>query len=94
MKTLKEYISQVKELHSLNEYIREQLDDSNNVLITEGKFWDWIKSLEEFNISEIYSNLKDLYSFIKKSKIMYRFPLNLCDLKSFRFKSSLVYQLI
>ena len=45
MKTLKEYISQVKELHSLNEYIREQLDDSCNVLITEGKFWDWIKSL-------------------------------------------------
>ena len=45
MKTLREYISQVKELHSLNEYIREQLDDSCNVLITEGKFWDWIKSL-------------------------------------------------
>ena len=45
MKTLREYISQLKELHSLNEYIREQLDDSCNVLITEGKFWDWIKSL-------------------------------------------------
>ena len=45
MKTLREYVSQVKDLHSLNEYIREQLDDSNNVLITEGKFWDWIKSL-------------------------------------------------
>ena len=45
MKTLREYISQVKELHSLNEYIREQLDDSCNVLITQAKFWDWIKSL-------------------------------------------------
>ena len=32
-------------MKTLREYVREQLDDSNNVLITEGKFWDWIKSL-------------------------------------------------
>lgn len=32
-------------MKTLKEYVHEQLDDSNNVLITEGKFWDWIKSL-------------------------------------------------
>ena len=32
-------------MKTLKEYVREQLDDSNNVLITEGKFWYWIKSL-------------------------------------------------
>ena len=32
-------------MKTLKEYVREQLDDSCNVLITEGKFWDWIKSL-------------------------------------------------
>ena len=32
-------------MKTLREYVREQLDDNNNVLITEGKFWDWIKSL-------------------------------------------------
>ena len=32
-------------MKTLREYVREQLDDSNNVLITEGKFWNWVKSL-------------------------------------------------
>ena len=32
-------------MKTLREYVREQLDDNNNVLITEGKFWNWIKSL-------------------------------------------------
>ena len=32
-------------MKTLREYVREQLDDSCNVLITEGKFWNWVKSL-------------------------------------------------
>ncbi|MBR1611864.1 MAG: hypothetical protein IJ672_10380 [Methanobrevibacter sp.] len=78
------------------QYIEKTKQKEKNIIFPKLEyFYDtYIKSLEEFNIREIYSNLKDLYSFIKKSKIMYRFPLNLCDLKSFRFKSSLVYQLI
>ena len=32
-------------MKTLREYVREQLDDNNDVLITEGKFWDWLKSL-------------------------------------------------
>ena len=32
-------------MKTLREYVREQLDDNSNVLITEGKFWNWIKSL-------------------------------------------------
>ena len=32
-------------MKTLKEYVREQLDDSCNVLITEGKFWNWVKSL-------------------------------------------------
>ena len=32
-------------MKTLRKYVREQLDDSNNVLITEGKFWNWVKSL-------------------------------------------------
>ena len=32
-------------MKTLREYVREQLDDNSNVLITEGKFWDWLKSL-------------------------------------------------
>ena len=78
------------------QYIEKTKQKEKNIIFPKLEyFYDtYIKSLEEFNISEIYSNLKDLYSFIKKSKIMYRFPFNLCDLKSFRFKSSLVYQLI
>ena len=32
-------------MKTLREYVREQLDDNNNVLITEGKFWNWVKSL-------------------------------------------------
>ena len=78
------------------QYIEKTKQKEKNIIFPKLEyFYDtYIKSLEEFNIYEIYSNLKDLYSFIKKSKITYRFPLNLCDLKSFRFKSSLVYQLI
>lgn len=78
------------------QYIEKTKQKEKNIIFPKLEyFYDtYIKSLEEFNIREIYSNLKDLYSFIKKSEIMYRFPLNLCDLKSLRFKSSLVYQLI
>ena len=32
-------------MKTLREYVREQLDDNNNVLIAEGKFWNWVKSL-------------------------------------------------
>ena len=32
-------------MKTLREYVREHLDDNNNALITEGKFWDWLKSL-------------------------------------------------
>lgn len=83
--------------HEYNlQYIEKSKQKEKNIIFPKLEyFYDtYIKSLEEFNICETYSNLKDLYSFIKKSKITYRFPLNLCDLKSFRFKSSLVYQLI
>ena len=78
------------------QYIEKTKQKEKNIIFPKLEyFYDtYIKSLEEFNIREIYSNLRELYSFIKKSEIMYRFPFNLCDLKSFRFKSSLVYQLI
>ena len=78
------------------QYIEKSKQKEKNIIFPKLEyFYDtYIKSLEEFNIREIYFNLKELYSFIKKSEIMYRFPFNLCDLKSFRFKSSLVYQLI
>ena len=63
------------------QYIEKTKQTEKNIIFPKLEyFYDtYIKSLEEFNIREIYSNLKDLYSFIKKSKIMYRFPLNLCE---------------
>lgn len=42
-----------------------------------------IKSLEEFNINEKFENLVDIYSFFKKSKLMYR--LSLDQFKNLKF---------
>ena len=55
------------------QYIEKSKQKEKNIIFHKLEyFYDtYIKSFEEFNIGEIYSNLKDLYSFIKKSKIMY-----------------------
>ena len=57
------------------QYIEKSKQKEKNIIFHKLEyFYDtYIKSFEEFNIGEIYSNLKDLYSFIKKSKIMYDF---------------------
>ena len=52
-----------------------------------------IKSLEEFNMNAKFTDLKEIYYFLKKSKISYRFPLD--DLKFFRLNSiNGIYQLL
>ena len=50
------------------------------------------QSLEELNINYCYSNLFDLYSYLKNCKCRYRVPLNI-NLESFR-QNHLKYQLI
>ena len=57
------------------QYIEKSKQKEKNIIFHKLEyFYDtYIKSFEEFNIGEIYSNLKDLYSFINKSKIMYDF---------------------
>ena len=57
------------------QYIEKSKQKEKNIIFHKLEyFYDtYIKSFEEFNIGEIYSNLKDLYSLIKKSKIMYDF---------------------
>ena len=48
------------------------------------------QSLEELNINCSWSTLYELYSYLKKSKCKYRFPLNLESFQS----NTLKYQLI
>jgi len=51
----------------------------------------YIQSLEELNISEPFSSFQELYDKVKKSKVRYRFPLDLCNYAVFR-KNSKSYQ--
>ena len=52
----------------------------------------YIQSLEELGISEPFSSFKELYDKVKKSKVRYRFPLDLCNYAVFRKKHIKTYQ--
>ena len=79
------------------EYNSQYIDKTKNIIknivfpIVEHFYDSYVKSLEEFNIKEKFSTWINLYKQIKEAKMMYRFSLDKSNLKSFRFKSSLVY---
>ena len=79
------------------EYNSQYIDKTKNKIknivfpIVEHFYDSYVKSMEEFDIKEKFTTWINLYKQIKEAKIMYRFSLGKCDLKLFRFKSSLVY---
>ena len=52
----------------------------------------YTQSLEELGINETFSSFKELYDKVKKSKVRYRFPLDLCNYAVFRKKHIKTYQ--
>ena len=77
------------------QYINKEIKKQKNIVIP--NWMDFkntiIKSLEEFNMNAKFADLKEIYYFLKKSKISYRFPLD--DLKFFRLNSiNGIYQLL
>jgi hypothetical protein len=77
------------------QYINKEIKKQKNIVIP--NWTDFkntiIKSLEEFNMNAKFADLKEIYYFLKKSKISYRFPLD--DLKFFRLNSiNGIYQLL
>lgn len=79
----------------VNQYIKKTKTIKKNIIFPSEKFYKplIIKSLEEFNIKEKFSNLVDLYNFLKKSKIKYRLSLDDLHLEFSRQKH-LKYQTI
>ena len=62
----------------VKQYIKKDKEINKNIIIPEIKDFidDYLKSLEEFGITEKSIKMVDLYYLIKKSKIRYRFPLD------------------
>ena len=77
-----------------NQYISRTKEQKKNIIQPDIKLFNnlVIKSLEEFNIQrEQFKNLKELYEYFKKSKMLYRLSINQFDLQFSRFFTSKSY---
>ena len=77
-----------------NQYISKTKKIKKNIIQPDIKLFDdlIIKSLEEFNIQrEQFKNLKELYEYFKKSKMMYRLSIDQFNLQFSRFFTTNTY---
>ena len=77
-----------------NQYISRTKEQKKNIIQPDIKLFNnlIIKSLEEFNIQrEQFKNLKELYEYFKKSKLLYRLSIDQFDLQFSRFFTSKSY---
>ena len=77
-----------------NQYISRTKEQKKNIIQPNIKLFNnlVIKSLEEFNIQrEQFKNLKELYEYFKKSKVLYRLSIDQFDLQFSRFFTSKSY---
>ena len=77
-----------------NQYISRTKEQKKNIIQPDIKLFNdlIIKSLEEFNIQrEQFKNLKELYEYFKKSKMLYRLSIDQFDLQFSRFFTSKSY---
>ena len=76
-----------------HQYILKDKEQKKNIVY--GNFDEdkevYAQSLEELGISGEFSSFQELYDKVKKSKVRYRFPLDLCNYAVFR-KNSKSYQ--
>ena len=73
-----------------NQYIIKTKTQRKNIIQPEIQdFYErYIKSLEEFGVTEEFKDFKDVYSFFKNSKMMYRVSLDSLNLKFFSLKTN------
>ena len=79
-----------------NQYISRTKEQKKNIIqpdINNFKNF-YVKSLEEFQIKDNCLNLKELYEYFKKSKMLYRLSINQFDLQFSRFFTSKSYMKI
>ena len=76
-----------------NQYIIKTKNKQKNIIFPnlDGLENLYIKSLEEFNISDDSLSLKDIYYKLKKSKMMYRLSINKLNIQFSRFLSKHSY---
>lgn len=76
-----------------NQYIIKTKNKQKNIIFPnlDGLENLYIKSLEEFNISDDSLSLKDIYYKLKKSKTMYRLSINKLNIQFSRFLSKHSY---
>lgn len=76
-----------------HQYILKDKEQKKNIVY--GNFDEdkevYTQPLEELGISGEFSSFQELYDKVKKSKVRYRFPLDLCNYAVFR-KNSKSYQ--
>ena len=80
-----------------NQYISRTKEQKKNIIQPDIKLFNnlVIKSLEEFNIQrEQFKNLKELYEYFKKSKVLYRLSIDQFNLQFSRFFTSKSYMKI
>ena len=73
-----------------NQYIIKSKEIKKNIIQPEiQEFYDrYAKSLEEFGVTGEFKDFKDVYSFFKNSKMMYRVSLDSLNLKFFSLKTN------
>ena len=72
----------------VNQYVDKKKEKKKNIVFPDKEDFrrQYIKSMEEFDIlDKVDLSWKELYSYAKETKMMYRFPL--IDAKVFKFKS-------
>ena len=80
-----------------NQYISRTKEQKKYIIQPDIKLFNdfYIKSLEEFNIQrEQFKNLKELYEYFKKSKMLYRLSIDQFNLQFSRFFTSKSYMKI
>ena len=77
-----------------HQYILKDKEQKKNIVY--GNFDEdkevYAQSLEELGINETFSSFQELYDKVKKSKVRYRFPLDLCNYAVFSKNSIRNYQ--
>lgn len=77
-----------------HQYILKDKEQKKNIVF--GNFDEdkvvYVQSLEELGVGEQFSSFQELYDKVKKSKIRYRFPLELCKYAVFRKEHIKTYQ--
>ena len=76
-----------------NQYVIKSKEIRKNIIQPEiNEFYDrYIKSLEEFDVHGEFKDFKDVYSFFKSSKMMYRVSLDSLNPKFFNLNTRKSY---